>query len=68
MHDEKCLTVSLLRAMPADMQARTFAEWDLETNVAKTALLNFAIPDEIGSAFDRHVESLNDLRTHPPEE
>jgi hypothetical protein len=40
------LILALLRAMPRDMQARALADFDIETNAARTAFLNLPTPED----------------------
>lgn len=60
------LTVALLRALPLDLQSRAFAEWDTETEFARTMLLSSKAPDDLAAAFEKYVAALNALRIRPP--
>lgn len=60
-----CLARALLMALPTDLQARALAEFDVETSIARDALVNSPLPDQVLDAFDHHVAVANSLRLPP---
>ena len=58
----QCLVISLLRAMPPDMQAKALAEFDRETVIGQGVLRHSETPKEVGEGFSRYVDHLNKLR------
>ena len=62
----QCLVVSLLRAMPAEMQAKALAEFDRETVIGAGVLRHSETPPEVAQGFARYVENLNKLRKNGP--
>ena len=60
------LATALLRAMPLSMRSDALEEWDKETELGKTVLLNSSAPESLVAAYDRYVKILNDLRIVPP--
>ncbi|MEO5700342.1 MAG: hypothetical protein ABIS17_04465 [Casimicrobiaceae bacterium] len=62
----QCLVISLLRAMPADMQARALAEFDRETVIGAGVLRHSELPKAVAEGFSRYVEHLNMLRKPGP--
>ena len=56
------LTVSIIRALPHELQARTLQQFDEEVAIVKTMLLNSTHPEALIRAFDKHVQIVNDLR------
>ncbi len=69
----QCLVISILRALPRDMQAKVLAEFDRETVIGRGVLRHSDTPKAVAAGFDRYVEHLNRLRkpTHeapPPRE
>lgn len=62
----QCLVISLLRAMPAEMQGKALAEFDRETTIGRGVLRHSEIPKDVAQGFDRYVEHLNSLRKGPP--
>ncbi len=62
----QCLVISLLRAMPAEMQAKALAEFDRETVIGSGVLRHSELPKEVAAGFARYVEHLNKLRKPGP--
>lgn len=62
----QCLVISLLRAMPADMQAKALAEFDRETVIGAGVLRHSELPKAVAEGFARYVEHLNRLRKPGP--
>lgn len=62
----QCLVVSLLRAMPSEMQAKALIEFDLETAIGRDVLRQSQLPKEVADGFSRYVENLNKLRKIRP--
>jgi len=58
----QCLVISLLRAMPAEMQAKALAEFDRETSIGGGVLRHSDLPKEVQEGFLRYVGHLNSLR------
>jgi hypothetical protein len=58
----QCLVISILRALPRDLQAKVLAEFDRETVIGRGVLRHSETPAEVGQGFDRYVEHLNRLR------
>jgi hypothetical protein len=62
----QCLVISLLRAMPPEMQAKALAEFDRETSIGWGVLHHSDMPKEVEKGFSRYVEHLNKLRRIGP--
>lgn len=62
----QCLVISLLRAMPAEMQAKALSEFDRETVIGAGVLRHSDLPKEVAEGFHRYVEHLNKLRKPGP--
>ncbi len=62
----QCLVISLLRAMPAEMQAKALAEFDRETVIGAGVLRHSETPKPVGEGFERYVHHLNSLRKTGP--
>lgn len=62
----QCLVISLLRAMPPEMQAKALAEFDRETVIGRGVLRHSDMPKEVETGFSRYVEHLNKLRKIGP--
>jgi hypothetical protein len=58
----QCLVISILRALPADMQARVLAEFDRETVIGAGVLRHSDTPTTVAKGFARYVDHLNALR------
>lgn len=62
----QCLVISLLRAMPPDLQAKALAEFDRETSIGRGVLRHSDMPKEVETGFSRYVDHLNKLRKIGP--
>ena len=62
----QCLVISLLRAMPPEMQAKALAEFDRETVIGRGVLRHSETPKEVEVGFARYVDHLNKLRKIGP--
>src|SRR5512141_1116650 len=62
----QCLVISLLRAMPGEMQAKVLAEFDRETVIGAGVLRHSETPKQVSEGFERYVRHLNSLRKTGP--
>jgi len=60
------LVLSIVRALPIDLQAKVLTEFDKEREITKTVLLNSSAPDDVLRSFDNIVEAFNKLRLDRP--